>query len=126
MSDSPLIIPDAAARFFNNDLECLHKASIPRKQRRWHVKRVEDFIKAQNGHKIKTLSEDDIARYFEMMGRQNPPGLAISPVHRCYTDSLLRAAGDARRAGCAAGCHGTVLAMSSTVWYRCRVRSVWR
>jgi len=35
------------------------------------VKRVEAFIKAQNGLKIKTLSGDDIARYFETIGRQN-------------------------------------------------------
>jgi hypothetical protein len=71
MSDSPAIIPDAASRFFDNHLDCLRKASIPEKQRRWYVKRVEAFIKAQNGHKIKTLSGDDIARYFEMIGREN-------------------------------------------------------
>jgi hypothetical protein len=55
MSDSPLSIPDAASRFFDNYLNCLFKASIPEKQRRWYVKRVEEFIKAQNGHKIKAL-----------------------------------------------------------------------
>ncbi len=71
MSDSPVIVPDAASRFFDNYLECLRKASIPEKQRRWYVKRVEAFIKAQNGLKIKTLSGDDIARYFETIGRQN-------------------------------------------------------
>jgi len=71
MSDYPAIVPDAASRFFDNYLECLHKASIPEKQRRWYVKRVEAFIKAQNGLKIKTLSGDDITRYFEMIGRKN-------------------------------------------------------
>jgi len=71
MSDSPAIVPDAASRFFDNYLECLRKASIPEKQMRWYVKRVEAFIKAQNGLKIKTLSGDDIARYFETIGRQN-------------------------------------------------------
>ncbi len=35
------------------------------------MKRVEAFIKAQNGLKIKTLSGDDIARYIETTGRQN-------------------------------------------------------
>jgi len=35
------------------------------------VKRVEAFIKAQNGLKIKTLSGEDIDRYFEMTGRVN-------------------------------------------------------
>ena len=69
MPDSPVIIPDAASRFFDNYLVCLRKASIPGKQRRWYVKRVDAFIKVQNGYKIKPLSGDDIARYFEMTGR---------------------------------------------------------
>ena len=71
MSDSPVNVPDAASRFFDNYLKCLNKASIPEKQRRWYVKRVEEFIKAQNGLKIKTLSGNDIAHYFETIGRQN-------------------------------------------------------
>jgi hypothetical protein len=48
--------------FFDNYLVCLRKASIPEKQRRWYVKRVEAFIKAHNGLKIKVLSGDDIVR----------------------------------------------------------------
>ncbi len=71
MSHSPFTTPDAASRFFDNYLECLHKASIPEKQRRWYVKRVEAFIKAQNGRKIKSLSGNDIVCYFEEIGRQN-------------------------------------------------------
>ena len=71
MSDAPVIIPSDATRFFDDYLECLHKASIPEKQRRWYVKRVETFIKAQNGRRIKTLSGADIAGYFEAIGRQN-------------------------------------------------------
>jgi len=50
MSDSPSIVPDAASRFFDNYLKCLINASVPEKQRRWYVKRVENFIKNQNGH----------------------------------------------------------------------------
>ena len=34
------------------------------------MKRVEEFIKAQNGHKIKSLSGRDITQYFETIGRQ--------------------------------------------------------
>jgi integron integrase len=71
MPDSPVTTPDAASRFFDNYLACLEKAPIPGKQRRWYVKRNEDFIKAQNGLKIKALSGDDIACYFEETGRQN-------------------------------------------------------
>ena len=61
---------NAASRFFDNYLNCLDKASIPEKQRRWYVKRIEEFIKAQNGHKIKSLSGPDITQYFETIGRQ--------------------------------------------------------
>jgi hypothetical protein len=71
MSDSPLSVPDAASRFFDNYLNCLIKASIPEKQRRWYLKRVEAFIKDQNGWKIKTLTRIDIYRYFEIIGRKN-------------------------------------------------------
>jgi len=35
------------------------------------VKRVEAFIKSQNGLKIKILSGDEIDRHFEMTGREN-------------------------------------------------------
>lgn len=71
MLDSPAIIPDATARFFDNYLACLNKAGIPQQQRRWYVKRVEDFIKAQNGHRIKSLSGSEIASYLEAIGREN-------------------------------------------------------
>jgi len=71
MPDSPLSVPDSAARFLENYLNCLIKAAIPEKQRRWCVKRVEAFIKAQNGQKIKGLSSTDIDRYFEVIGRNN-------------------------------------------------------
>jgi len=93
MSDAPFIVPADAARFFDNYLECLHKASIPEKQRRWYVKRVEVFIKAQNGRRIKTLSGADIAGYFEAIGRQNRlPGWqfrqCIDAIRILYCDLL--------------------------------------
>lgn len=71
MSDFPLPGPEAASRFFDNYLKYLIDASVPEKQRRWYVKRVEEFIKAQNGRKIKSLSGTDISQYLEMIGRQN-------------------------------------------------------
>ena len=61
---------DAASRFFDNYLNCLDKASIPEKQRRWYVKPIEEFIRAQNGHKIKSHSGRGITQYFETIGRQ--------------------------------------------------------
>ncbi len=71
MSDSHIPTPDAVSRFFSNYLICLDKASIPEKQRRWYVKRVEEFINAQNGQKIKNLTANDVSHYFEMLGRRN-------------------------------------------------------
>ncbi|PKM42246.1 MAG: hypothetical protein CVV05_19095 [Gammaproteobacteria bacterium HGW-Gammaproteobacteria-1] len=44
---------------------------MPEKQRRWYVKHVEAFIKAQNGHKIKALSGVDIKAYLDVLGREN-------------------------------------------------------
>ena len=66
MPDAPATVPGTAARFFDNYLECLDKASIPERQRRWYVKRIEDFIKAQNGRRIKSLSGPEIAAYLGM------------------------------------------------------------
>jgi hypothetical protein len=48
MNNASAIVPDPTARFFDNYLKCLIKASIPENQRHWYVKRLEDFIKAQN------------------------------------------------------------------------------
>lgn len=59
MSDSYIPAPGAASRFFSNYLICINKASIPEKQRRWYVKRIEEFINAQNGQKIKSLTAND-------------------------------------------------------------------
>ena len=63
--------PDAVTRFFDNYLKCLHKASIPEKQRRWYVIRLEAFIKAHSERKIKSLTGQDIHQYLDMIGRQN-------------------------------------------------------
>jgi integron integrase len=64
-------VPAAVSRFYSNYLYCLEKASVPEKQRRWYVKRVEDFIRAQNGRKIKSLTAIEVNQYLEMLGRQN-------------------------------------------------------
>ena len=71
MSDSLAAVPDAASRFFDNYLTCLAKASVPERQRRWYVKRVEEFIRAQQGRKIKSLSGTEVAEYFTRLGREN-------------------------------------------------------
>ncbi len=71
MFDSNPPAPDAIARFYDNYLNCLHKASIPEKQRRWYVKRIEEFIKTHSGCKIKSLSDQEVSRYLEMIGRKN-------------------------------------------------------
>ena len=70
MSDPSRTSPDPATRFFDNYLRLLDKHAIPEKQRRWYVKHVEAFIKAQNGRKIKTLSGADVTGYLDVLGRQ--------------------------------------------------------
>ena len=69
MSNPPENTPGVASRFFTNFLKCLAKLSIPDKQRRWYVKHIEAFIRAQNGRKIKSVTVADITRYFDMLGR---------------------------------------------------------
>jgi len=71
MFDSNPPAPDAIARFYDNYLNCLHKASIPEKQRRWYVKRIEAFIKTHSGRKIKSITDKEVSGYLEMPGRQN-------------------------------------------------------
>lgn len=53
---------DTASRFFDNYQKWLLDCAVPEKQQRWHVRRVEEFIKAQNGRKIKVLPGDVDAR----------------------------------------------------------------
>lgn len=71
MSDPSRAFSDPASRFFDNYLKFLRKYFVPEKQRRWYVRHVEEFIRAQNGRKIKTLSGADISNYFDVIGRQN-------------------------------------------------------
>jgi len=71
MFDSNSPAPDAVARFYDNYLNCLKDASIPEKQRRWYVKRIEAFIKTHSGRKIKSLTGQEVSGYLEMIGRQN-------------------------------------------------------
>lgn len=70
MPDSPCPDPAAVSRFFSNYLICLDKQSIPEKQRRWYVKRIEEFIKAHSGQKIKSLSPESIHQYLNVLSRQ--------------------------------------------------------
>jgi integron integrase len=60
----------AASRFFDNYLRLLEKHAIPARQRRWYVKHVEDFIKTQNGRRIKSLSGADLTAYLDVIGRE--------------------------------------------------------
>ena len=81
MADSSAAAPDAASRFFDNYLRCLIKASVPERHRRWYVKRVEEFIRAQQGRKIKSLSGTEVAEYLAGIGRES--GLAGWQFRQC-------------------------------------------
>jgi hypothetical protein len=63
--------PHAASRFFDNYLRLLETHAIPERQRGWYVKHVENFIKAQNGRRIKSLSGADLTAYLDVIGREN-------------------------------------------------------
>jgi len=71
MSNSLSTKPGAASRFFDNYIICLNNAGIHKDQRPWYVKRLEGFIKLQNGRRIKSLSGKDITEYFEAIGRKS-------------------------------------------------------
>ena len=97
MSDFPRVGPGAASRFFENLLGCLANASVPERQRRWYVKRIEEFIKAHEGRKIKSLSGSDIQRYFALIGRQNRLAgwqfrQCVDAIRILYCDALATAA----------------------------------
>ncbi|MFW5453642.1 integron integrase [Thioalkalivibrio sulfidiphilus] len=71
MSDPSPPNSHAASRFYANYMRLLEKHRIPEHQRRWYVRHVEAFIKAQNGRRIKSLSGDELSAYLEMIGREN-------------------------------------------------------
>lgn len=71
MSDSSPGGSEAASRFLDNYLKRLARAAVPEGQRHWYVRRVEEFIKAHNGRRIKALSGADIAQYFEAIDRRS-------------------------------------------------------
>ena len=48
-----------------------YKCLRPGEAKALDVKRVEDFIRARNGRKIKALSGNDLDRFFEAIGREN-------------------------------------------------------
>lgn len=70
MHNTPDNTSDAVSRFYTNYINCLIKSGVPKKSLRWYVRHIEEFIKAQKGRKIKTLSADDITQYFDVLGRQ--------------------------------------------------------
>ncbi len=94
MSDSSTNSPDPGNKFFDKYLICLHNLYINEKYRPWYVKRVEEFIKAQKGRRIKSLSGKDISKYFETIGREEH--LSGWQFHQCidairilYCDLLI-------------------------------------
>jgi SHS2 domain-containing protein len=54
-----------------SQLRLLEKHGIRKRQRRWYVKHVDTFIKAQNGHRIKSLSGADRTPCLDMTVRES-------------------------------------------------------
>ena len=71
MSNSIDDSSDAVSRFYGKYINCLIKSGVPGKSHRWYVRHVEAFIKAQKGHKIKSLSAAEVRHYFDVLGRRN-------------------------------------------------------
>lgn len=60
---------DAASRFWDKYILKTGAYNVPEGARRWYVKHVEDFIKAQSGRRLITLTADDIEHYLKKKGR---------------------------------------------------------
>jgi len=58
---------DATSRFWDNHIKKITAYNVPKGARRWYVKHVEDFIKAQSGRRLTTLTADDIENYLKTL-----------------------------------------------------------
>ena len=88
MSNPPENTPGVASRFFTNFLKCLAKLSIPDKQRRWYVKHIEAFIRAQNGRKIKSPDRWSDSLFHCDRPPKLREKLSICAAYRCYTNMI--------------------------------------
>ena len=61
----------SAAGFFDRYLACLGRRHIPERQRRWYVRRIEEFIRSQRGRKLRDLTDTDIDGYFRWLGQRH-------------------------------------------------------
>ena len=60
---------DSASRFWDKYILKTIAYNVPEGARRWYVRHVEDFIKAQSGRRLVTLTADDIENYLKKKGR---------------------------------------------------------
>ena len=60
---------DAASRFRDKYILKTTSYNVPERTRRWYVRHVEVFIKAQFGRRLTTLTADDMERYLKEKGR---------------------------------------------------------
>ena len=64
---------DAASRFRDKYILKTTSYNVPERARRWYVRHVEVFIKAQSGCRLSTLTADDMERYLKEKGRSEKP-----------------------------------------------------
>jgi integron integrase len=69
MSDNSVCISKKSARFFDGYITCLDNQRIPENQKRWYVKRIEEFIKFRSAQKLKERTCSDIEQFFTITGR---------------------------------------------------------
>ena len=60
---------DSASRFWDKYILKTTAYNVPEGARRWYVRHVEDFIKAQSGRRLMTLTAGDIENYLKKKGR---------------------------------------------------------
>ncbi len=60
---------DATSRFWDTCILKTTAYNVPEAARRWCVRHVEQFIKAQSGRRLITLTADDIEHYLKQKGR---------------------------------------------------------
>ena len=65
-----IVMADSVSRFWDKYINKTVSYGVPERARRWYVRHVEMFIKANSDTRLSAMSEQDITQYFEAIGRK--------------------------------------------------------
>jgi hypothetical protein len=65
-----MVITDSVSRFWDKYINKTVSYGVPERARRYYVRHVEMFIKANSNTRLSAMTERDITQYFEMIGRK--------------------------------------------------------